>query len=185
MAETRTCGGSVATGPVAGEAPLAPGWRQAWIGLGANLGDARATLLAACEALAGLPGTRWLRRSSWYESAPVDASGPTYLNAVALLATEQAPLQLLADLQAIEQHHGRERPYQNAPRTLDLDLLLLGDEVIDLPTLVVPHPRLHQRAFALAPLVELDAALVLPQGPAAALLAGISDQPIRRLAEPA
>jgi 2-amino-4-hydroxy-6-hydroxymethyldihydropteridine diphosphokinase len=165
--------------------PLAPGWRLAWVGLGANLGDARATLLAACKALASLPSTRWLRRSSWYESEPVDACGPTFLNAVALLATELAPLQLLAELQAIEHHHGRERPYRNAPRTLDLDLLLLSDESIELPTLVVPHPRLHLRAFALAPLVELDAALVLPQGPAAALLAGITDQPIQRLAEPA
>jgi 2-amino-4-hydroxy-6-hydroxymethyldihydropteridine diphosphokinase len=163
---------------------LPPGWRLAYVGLGANLGDARATLQAACEALAGLSGTRWLRRSSWYESAPVDASGPTFLNAVALLATELAPLQLLAELQAIEQQHGRERPYRNAPRTLDLDLLLLGDEHIDLPTLVVPHPRVHRRAFALAPLVELDPALLLPQGPAAELLAGIADQPIRCLAEP-
>jgi 2-amino-4-hydroxy-6-hydroxymethyldihydropteridine diphosphokinase len=163
--------------------PLPPGWRLAWVGLGANLGDARATLLAACDALAGLPSTRWLRRSSWFESAPVDASGPTFLNGVALLATDLAPLQLLAELQSIEQHHGRERPYRNAPRTLDLDLLLLGDERIDLPALVVPHPRLHLRAFALAPLVELNAALVLPQGPAAVLLAGITDQPIRRLVE--
>jgi 2-amino-4-hydroxy-6-hydroxymethyldihydropteridine diphosphokinase len=183
MAEVGADAGVSPAGRGSGDAPLPAGWRLAYVGLGANLGDARATLLTACESLAGLPGTRWLRRSWFYESAPVDASGPTFLNAVALIATELAPLRLLAELQAIEQHHGRERPYRNAPRTLDLDLLLLGDEQIDLPTLVVPHPRVHQRAFALAPLVELDAALVLPQGPAAALLAGITDQPIRRLAE--
>ncbi|HRM93720.1 MAG TPA: 2-amino-4-hydroxy-6-hydroxymethyldihydropteridine diphosphokinase, partial [Alicycliphilus sp.] len=99
---------------------------SAWIGLGANLGDARAALRSAVQAMATLPGTRLLRVSSLYRSAPVDAGGPDYLNAVAELDTTLAPLELLHALQRIEQAAGRERPYRNAPRTLDLDLLLYG-----------------------------------------------------------
>ncbi|MFM2069184.1 MAG: 2-amino-4-hydroxy-6-hydroxymethyldihydropteridine diphosphokinase [Pseudomonadota bacterium] len=167
------------TGAAAAELPT--GWRRAWIGLGANLGDARATLEAACAALAMLPQSRWVARSSWYGSAPVDATGPTFLNAVAVLDSGLEPLALLDALQAIELAHGRERPYRNAPRTLDLDLLLYGAAPLDQPRLQLPHPRLHQRAFVLAPLVELEPALQLAQGPVAALLDAITDQPIRRL----
>jgi 2-amino-4-hydroxy-6-hydroxymethyldihydropteridine diphosphokinase len=170
-----------ALAPGAVSADLPAGWRRAWIGLGANLGDARVTLDAACTALAALPQSRWVARSSWYESAPVDATGPTFLNAVAVLDSDLAPLALLDALQAIELAHGRERPYRNAPRTLDLDLLLYGAATLDVPRLLLPHPRLHQRAFVLAPLIELEPGLQLAQGPAAALLAGITDQPIRRL----
>ncbi|MEY4750016.1 MAG: 2-amino-4-hydroxy-6-hydroxymethyldihydropteridi ne pyrophosphokinae [Pseudomonadota bacterium] len=168
--------------PGAASADLPTGWRRAWIGLGANLGDARATLEAACTALAAVSQSRWVGRSSWYESAPVDATGPTFLNAVAVLDSGLEPLVLLDALQAIELSHGRERPYRNAPRTLDLDLLLYGAATLDAPRLQLPHPRLHQRAFVLAPLVELEPALLLAQGPAATLLAGLSDQPFRRLA---
>ncbi|MBV8124094.1 MAG: 2-amino-4-hydroxy-6-hydroxymethyldihydropteridine diphosphokinase [Burkholderiaceae bacterium] len=135
---------------------------RAWVGLGANLGNLDATLAAALEALAGLPGTRLLRSSSFYRSAPVDSSGPDYLNAVAELETALAPLQLLDALQAIESAHGRERPYLNAPRTLDLDLLSYGDWVLNSPRLTLPHPRLHQRAFVLQPLLELAPDLSLP-----------------------
>ena len=106
---------------------------DAFVGLGANLGDTRAALQAALSALAGLPQSRLLKRSSFYRSAPVDSSGPDYLNAVAQLKTRLAPHDLLARLQAIEARHGRERPYRNAPRTLDLELLLYGDEVVDTP----------------------------------------------------
>ena len=128
---------------------------SAWIGLGANLGDARAALRSAVQAMAALPGTRLLRVSSLYRSAPVDAGGPDYLNAVAELDTTLAPLALLHALQSIEQAAGRERPYRNAPRTLDLDLLLHGDERLDSPELTVPHPRMGERAFVLLPLAEL------------------------------
>lgn len=156
---------------------------KAWIGLGANLGDTRATLRAAFSALAALPRTRLLDRSSLYRSAPVDAGGPDYLNAVALIDTGLDAHELLAHLLAIERRHGRERLYPNSPRTLDLDLLLYGDAQIESATLTVPHPRLHVRAFALAPLAELAPALEVPgRGAVAALLPGVAAQPIERLA---
>lgn len=108
-----------------------------------------------CAARSGYPGfagdARAAGVSSLYGSAPVDAGGPDYLNAVAQLCTTLVPQALLAQLQAIEQAAGRERPYRNAPRTLDLDIRLYGDRVIDTPTLTVPHPRLHERAFVLYP----------------------------------
>lgn len=155
----------------------------AYIGLGANLGDARAALEAALQALAALPGTKLLRRSSLYRSAPIESSGPDYLNAVAELHTGLGPLELLHALQAIERDHGRERPYRNAPRTLDLDLLLHGDLTLDTPELTLPHPRAHLRAFVLLPLCELAPALRVPgHGPVAALLAQVHDQPIEKLA---
>ena len=133
---------------------------RAYVGLGANLGDdLGATLTQAALHLAALPGTRVVALSSAWRSAPVDATGPDFLNAVAALDTELAPLALLDALQAIEQAHGRERPYRNAPRTLDLDLLLHGDVVMDTPRLTLPHPRLGQRAFVLRPLLEIAPAL--------------------------
>ncbi len=154
----------------------------AYIGLGANLGDARAALEAALQALAALPDTQLLRRSSLYRSAPIDSSGPDYLNAVAELRTGLAPLALLRALQAIEQEHGRERPYRNAPRTLDLDLLLHGELALDTPELTLPHPRAHQRAFVLRPLAELAPTLQIPgQGRVAELLAQVRDQSIERV----
>jgi len=159
----------------------------AWIGIGANLGDARANVLDAIERLARLPGARLLRASSLYRTAPIDSSGDDYVNAVAALDTDLDAHALLAALHGIEQAHGRERPYRNAPRTLDLDLLLVGNARIDdAPTLVVPHPRLHERAFVLVPLAELarDLApeLVIPgRGPLAALLPGVAGQAIERL----
>ena len=154
----------------------------AYIGLGANLGDARATLAAAIAELAKLPGCRLEASSPVYRSAPVDSSGPDYLNAVAALATSLAPHALLRALQGIELQHGRERPYRNAPRTLDLDLLLFGEQVIASPDLVVPHPRLHQRAFVLRPLADLAPSLVIPGcGSLADLLAGVADQHADRL----
>ena len=155
---------------------------RAWVGLGANLGDAAATLAAAFDALATLEASRLLRRSALYRSAPIDSTGPDYLNAVAELETTLAPPDLLARLQAIERAHGRERPYRNAPRTLDLDLLLHGDAVLGLPQLVLPHPRLHERAFVLQPLAELAPGLRVPgRGTVAALLAGVAGQRIERL----
>lgn len=155
---------------------------EAWIGLGANLGDTRATLRAAFSALAALPRTRLRSRSSLYRSAPIDAGGPDYLNAVALIDTGLDAHELLGHLLAIEEQHGRERPYPNSPRTLDLDLLLYGDAQIESPTLTVPHPRLHTRAFVLAPLSELAPTLSIPgRGQVDGLLPGVATQPIERL----
>lgn len=155
----------------------------AFVGLGANLGDARRALDAAFGALASLPGTRLRAASSLYRSAPIDASGPDYLNAVVLIDTRLAPLALLRQLQLIEHRHGRERPYRHAPRTLDLDLLLYGRRRIATQALTVPHPRLAERAFVLRPLAELAPQLVLPGlGPIDALLPQVAGQRIDRLA---
>jgi 2-amino-4-hydroxy-6-hydroxymethyldihydropteridine diphosphokinase len=154
---------------------------QAYIGLGANLGEAAATVRQAAAELAATPGVSAFQLSPLYGTAPVDSSGPDYVNAVARLDTALPPLDLLAALQAIEQRHGRERPYRNAPRTLDLDLLLYGGQVIGLPSLTVPHPRMHERAFVLRPLMDLAPDLMLAQGGLAELLACCADQAIRRL----
>lgn len=135
---------------------------RVFVGLGANLGDACDTLGAAAQGLAALPQTRLLRLSAVYRSAPVDASGPDFFNAVAELRCALAPDELLAHLLSLEQRHGRQRPYVNAPRTLDLDLLLFGSRVLQTPTLTLPHPRLHQRAFVLQPLLELAPGLQHP-----------------------
>lgn len=154
----------------------------AYVGIGANLGDARATIASALAALDALPGTRIVQTSSTYRSAPVDARGPDYLNAVVHVETGLDAPSLLSCLQAIESAHGRERPYRNAPRTLDLDLLLYGDATITSPALTVPHPRLHERAFVLVPLAELEPALLIPgHGAIAGLLAGVAGQRIDRL----
>ena len=155
---------------------------RAYVGLGANLGDALGTLREAVERLRVLPSTRLMGVSSLYRTAPIDSSGPDYLNAVAALDTALSPEALLAALQAIELDHGRERPYRNAPRTLDLDLLLQGDARRSTPELTLPHPRLHQRAFVLRPLLELAPELRDAAGaPLAGWLAEVADQRIERL----
>lgn len=155
---------------------------RAYVGLGANLGDPAAAVRAALAELAHLPDTMLAAQSSLYVTRPVDAGGPDYCNAVAALDTQLQPLGLLHALQGIEQAHGRERSYRNAPRTLDLDLLLYGAERLDTPELTLPHPRMHLRAFVLAPLAEIAPDLEVPgHGAARALLASITDQPIRKL----
>jgi len=154
----------------------------AYIGIGGNLGDARATVEDAIARLARLPATRLLRISPLYRTAPVDAGGDDYINAVAQLATTLPPHDLLRALQAIELDHGRQRPYRNAPRTLDLDLLMMEQQVLDTPDLILPHPRMARRAFVLAPLLDIVPDLVIPgAGSARDCLARITDQPIRKL----
>ena len=155
----------------------------AWIGMGANLGLPKQALESAFESLAALPGTQLLARSSIWRTAPVDAPGqPDYFNAIAKLETSLAPHALLREIQAIEQAQGRERSFRNAPRTLDLDLLLYGDAIVGLPDLVVPHPRMHERAFVLAPLAEIEPELAIPGvGVVSELLAAVGDQRIERL----
>ena len=154
----------------------------AYIGLGANLGDAAATVHAAARALGGLPGTHLLALSSLYRSAPVDAQGPDFINAVAQIQTTLAPLELLAALQRLENGAGRERPYRNAPRTLDLDILLHGDVLSQTAQLTLPHPRLHLRRFVLWPLLELAPQLQVPGlAPLPTLLAAVAGQAVARL----
>ena len=158
------------------------GAERAFVGVGANLGDAQATVRAAMRALRELPDTRFIACSSLYRSAPVEAAGPDFVNAVAELRTTLPPLALLQRLQAIEQRFGRVRSERNAPRTLDLDLLLLGDSVMHSDELTLPHPRAHLRAFVLRPLAEIDAALCLPGlGPLGPWLQRAVDQPVERI----
>jgi len=148
----------------------------AYIGIGANLGDACATVVAAMDNLAGLTTCRVTHRSSLYRSAPFEASGPDFINAVVALETTLDPDSLLGELQRLEHQAGRERSYRNAPRTLDLDLLLFDTAVRHTPTLTLPHPRLSQRAFVMVPLAEIAPSLVTPKQ-----LAQVAEQVIERL----
>ena len=154
----------------------------AYIGIGANLGDARANVEDALVRLSALPATTLLLRSSTYRSAPVDASGDDFINAVACIDTQLNAADLLAALHAIELAHGRERSYRNAPRTLDLDILLYGDALIDVAALHVPHPRMHERAFVLAPLLEIAPDITVPgRGPARQFVAAVAGQAISKI----
>ena len=148
----------------------------AYIALGGNLGNAQACVRAAMDQIAALPLTRLLVRSSLYRSAPIDATGPDFVNAVVGVNTRLNAPELLQKLQCIETLAGRARPYRNAPRTLDLDLLLYGEASLDGPHLVVPHPRMLERAFVLLPLAE-----IAPDRVSAAQLAAVSAQLIERL----
>ncbi len=156
---------------------------KAFIGLGANLGDPEAQVRRAFAALTELPGTRLLAASSLYRSAPVGYTvQPDFVNAVAQIETRLGAEALLRELLATEARFGRVRQFPNAPRTLDLDLLLYGDRVIAEPGLVVPHPRMHERAFVLAPLAEIAPDTVIPgKGRAGALLAACADQKIEKI----
>lgn len=159
----------------------------AWIALGSNVAGDMASpeeqLESACEMLADLPGTRLLRRSSWYRSAPF---GPVeqddFINGVAELETLLQPHALLDNLLAIEIAHGRKREQRWGPRTLDLDILLHGDETIDSPRLQLPHPGIPERNFVLYPLRELEPGLEIPgMGSVAKLADAVSATGIERL----
>jgi len=155
---------------------------DAYIGLGSNVGDRVGEVERALAEIAALPGTELAARSSLYRTAPIDAGGDDYVNAVARVRTTLDPAALLAALQAIEHAHGRERPFANAPRTLDLDLLLHGDAVVVGDRLTLPHPRLHERAFVVVPLAEIAADLVIPEhGHVAALRAAVAGQRVAKL----
>ena len=156
----------------------------AFVALGANLADPAHQIRAALESLSRLPDSRLLRASSLYRTAPVGVAGqPDFINAVALVETTLAPHELLTALFAIEAEFGRRRDYRNAPRTLDLDLLLYDELVLDGTELQLPHPRMHLRAFVLAPLLEIAPACVIPRrGTAAAWRPAVSMQPIEKLA---
>ena len=148
---------------------------KAYVGLGANLGDREATIRRALELLRAQPGISVVAVSSLRETDPVGfADQPRFLNGAAALETELAPRELLDRLLGVEGELGRVRGRgpRYGPRTIDLDLLLYGDEVVDEPGLAVPHPRLGERRFVLEPLHELDPALTLPDGRRVADLLG-------------
>ena len=146
---------------------------DAYVGLGANLGDSQRQLESAVVSLTHLPNTSLVARSSFYRSAPVEADGPDYVNAVAHIQTRLNACELLAAFQNIENLSGRVRPYPNAPRTLDIDLLLYGTGAIQSKELQVPHPRMRERAFVLMPLREIAPHLV-----SASEISKVSDQAI-------
>ena len=151
---------------------------KAFVALGANLGDPAASVLRAIIDIAAIKGVSLLKRSSLYRSAPVQSSGPDYVNAVVEIETVLSAPDLLAALQRIERLAGRERPSRNAPRTLDLDLLIYGDARVESAALVVPHPRLGERAFVLLPLAE-----IAPHRVTAAQMHAVQGQAIERMAE--
>ena len=170
QAELRAVRARLATDPVARAAITA------YLALGANLGEAQATVRWAMAAIAALPGCALGACSSLYRTAPVDSSGPDYINAVVEVSTTLCAPDLLAQLHGLEQQAGRVRPYRNAPRTLDLDILLYGSAKIHSPKLTIPHPRMTERAFVLMPLAEIAPGLV----PAAQLLL-VAEQACQRL----
>jgi len=160
--------------------------RRAYIGLGANQGDLEETLKSAIESIKSIERSRFVVASPFYKTAPIDAEGPDFLNAVAAIDTELEPYGLLLHLLDIELMLGRKRRGapgdKKASRKVDLDLLLLGNFIVRSTTLTLPHPRLHQRAFVLRPLLDLQPQLRLPgMGPAAVFLAKVEDQRIEQV----
>ena len=156
----------------------------AFVGLGANLDDPEGQVRQAFLELDAIPHTRVVKASSLYRSDPVGYAGqPRFVNAVAQLETGLPAERLLAELQAIEARHGRTRSFANAPRTLDLDLLLFAEAVLDVAGLTIPHPRMHERAFVLIPLLEIAPGAMIPgRGAAKASLDRCTDQRVERLA---
>lgn len=160
--------------------------RRAYIGLGANLGEPEQTLHAALESLKSVERCELVGVSPFYRSAPMDCDGPDFINAVASIDTELEPYALLLHLQDIELMLGRKRRLagekRNAPRKADLDLLLVGSLIMRSTPLTLPHPRLHQRAFVLRPLLDLDPDLVAPAlGRLDRFVDKVADQRIERL----
>ncbi len=154
----------------------------AYIGIGANLGDAEDSVRRALTALDTIPSTGVTAQSALFRTAPIDADGDDYINAVARIATSLSAADLLQALLALEQTFGRERSYLNAPRTLDLDLLLYDDQSIDSPSLTVPHPRMTARAFVLIPLLQIDPFIEIPGlGPAHQFVPGVAEQVISKI----
>lgn len=157
---------------------------DAFVGIGANLGAARDNVRRALERLGQLPGTRVTGTSSLFRTAPVDADGDDYINAVARVRTSLPAAELLQELLAIEQTFGRERSYVNAPRQLDLDVLLYGREIIRTESLTVPHPRMTERAFVLIPLLQIDPLITIPgKGPAHSFVPQVAGQLIQKIKE--
>ncbi|MDR2196112.1 MAG: 2-amino-4-hydroxy-6-hydroxymethyldihydropteridine diphosphokinase [Gallionellaceae bacterium] len=160
--------------------------RSVYVGLGSNLADPAAQVLRGMEALNRLPKTQVRARSSLYRSAPVGfADQPDFINAVAGLETMLPPRALLEALLELERESGRTRDFRNAPRTLDMDLLLYGDLVLQEPGLTLPHPCMHQRAFVLQPLLEIAPDCVIPGiGSAAEAMRQCADQRVAAIPSP-
>ena len=155
---------------------------QSFIGLGANLDQPAQTVQRAIDAIGKIAETRLIAQSSLFRTAPIEADGDDYVNAVVQVATSLSAPDLLSALQIIEQQFGRARPYHHAPRSLDLDLLLYGDQRIDSATLTVPHPRMGARAFVLIPLLQIDPLIHIPgYGPAHQLAAQVAGQAIQKI----
>ena len=151
-------------------------WVRAFIGLGANAGDPLTQIEQAMAALMSLPATVGLQRSRLYRTAPWQAQGPDFINAMVQLETQLSAPELWVQMQRIEEAAGRIRPYHHAPRTLDLDLIFYGQAVINSPALVLPHPRWRERAFVLRPLSDLAPERIL-----ASDWASVEDQDITPL----
>ena len=152
----------------------------AYVAIGANLGDAQQAVRQAFDALALLPSTQPITRSSIYRTAPHEAQGPDFFNAVARIETGLTAPDLLDALQAVENKAGRLRPYLHAPRSLDLDLLFYGDAQVHSPRLTLPHPRWRERAFVLYPLAD-----VWPERVLAEDLRRVAGQGVERMQEDA
>jgi 2-amino-4-hydroxy-6-hydroxymethyldihydropteridine diphosphokinase len=157
----------------------------AFIALGANLDHPGRQIEAGIRELAALPQTRVVRRSSLYRSAPVGyRDQPDFINAVAQIETGLTPRELLEALLAVEQRHGRLRDFPNAPRTLDLDIVLYGSLVLHEHGLTIPHPRMHERAFVVVPLAEIAPDAPVPgRGPARELLRAVDAASVVRQSE--
>jgi 2-amino-4-hydroxy-6-hydroxymethyldihydropteridine diphosphokinase len=155
----------------------------AYVGIGSNLDDPRTHVLQALRELDELPHTRVVKKSSLYRSAPIGYEAqPDFVNAVAQIETGLPAERLLAELQEIEARHRRTRSFANAPRTLDLDVLLFGNAELDSPGLKIPHPRMHERAFVLKPLVEISPEATIPgRGAATVLLGNCENQETERI----
>lgn len=154
-----------------------------FVGLGGNVGDSESLLRGALREIAAMPGTSLVATSSFYRSKPIGKTDQRdFINAVARLKTEMPPRKLLVELHRIETRNGRVRDEKNGPRTIDLDLLLYGDSVLDEPGLTLPHPRMHERAFVLLPLCELAPKITIPgRGNAMNLLASLPNQGVIKL----
>jgi 2-amino-4-hydroxy-6-hydroxymethyldihydropteridine diphosphokinase len=158
----------------------------AYVALGSNLNDPDKQVRAGIEELAMIPDTRLSRSSSLYRSAPVGyRDQPDFTNAVARIETALTPRELLDALLAVEQRYGRVRDFPNAPRTLDLDIVLFGDSVVQEPGLTIPHPRMHERAFVLMPLAEIAPYVIVPGcGPVSELLARVNSSGLTKMQSP-
>lgn len=156
---------------------------QVFIGLGANVGDVLKAIPQAMKELSEIPRTRLLAKSSLYRTAPVGIENqPDFVNAVAKLCTGLSAKELLGQLHVMERRHGRVRREKNGPRTLDLDLLMYDDLVSSDSSMIIPHPRMHERAFVLLPLSEIAPEIVIPgHGPIGELLSRLPIQGVTRL----
>ncbi|MBY0577723.1 MAG: 2-amino-4-hydroxy-6-hydroxymethyldihydropteridine diphosphokinase [Burkholderiales bacterium] len=160
-------------------------WNRAYVALGSNLSEPKSRVVCAFAELAELPETKLIARSSLYLSAPISSiPQPDYINAVACIKTRLEPFALLESLLAVEQAHGRVRHESDAPRTLDLDILLYNDLVVSEASLTIPHPRMHERRFVLCPLLEIAPDCEIPGiGRVATLLPALSGQILQKMTE--